>query len=190
MITDVDELYFNWLMNLLGSPTESLRRLCWMLYRNTFTRSVGNDINRAIKGMELRRRFIGEFLDANIDPRQTNSLMDEDCSWLEMLIALSEDLDFLYEGGTQENLLELIDNLGLTKILASPRDGRYDQIDQDLVDAAASRVDHNLFDPDGLGGLFPLHKNDHPDQREVEIWEQHAAYFREKLEGVMWTSIS
>lgn len=190
MITDVDELYFKWLMELMGAPTESLTRLCWMLHLNTFTRSVGNDVNRAVKGVALRRRFISEFLDANIEPRKTNSLMDEDCSWLEMLIALSEDLDFLYEGGIQENLLELVDNLGLTKVLASPRDGRYEQVDQDLVDMATSRVDHNLFDPDGQGGLFPLKKQDHPDQRRVEIWEQHGAYFREKLEGVMWTSIS
>lgn len=190
MITDVDELYFNWLMEMMGTPTESLTRLCWMLHRNTFARSVGNDNNRAVEGMDLRRRFVDDFLEANLDPRKTNTLMDEDCSWLEMLVALSEALDYIYDGGIQENLLELISNLGLSKVLASPRDGRYDQVDQDLVDAATDRVDQNLIDPDGLGGLFPLSKRNHPDQRRVEIWEQHAAYFREKLEGVMWTSIS
>lgn len=189
MITDADALYFEWLTSMLGRPTESLIRLCWMLHRNTFDRAVGNDVNRAINGMNLRQRFLDE-LDKDLDPRKINALMVSDCSWFEMLIALSEALDFLYDGGMQENFLELIGNLGLTKILASPRDGRYDEIDQELVDSATDRVDHNLFDPDGLGGLFPLRKNDHPDQREVEIWEQHAAYFREKLEGVMWTSIS
>lgn len=190
MITDVDELYFRWLMQTLGRPTESLSRLCWMLHTNTFTRNVGNDVNRAVNGIDLRRRFMDEWDEAEIDPRKTNALMDEDCSWLEMLIALSEALDYRYDGGVQENLLELIHNLGLTKILSSPRDGRYDRVDQDLVDDATERVDQNLFDPDGLGGLFPLKKPDHPDQRRVEIWDQHAAYFREKLEGVMWTSIS
>lgn len=190
MITDVDELYFKWLMQTMGNPTESLTRLCWMIHQNTFTRAVGNDVNRAVNGMHLRNRFVEDFLDAGLDERKTNSLMDEECSWFEMLVALSESLDFLYDGGVQENFLELVGNLGLTKILASPRDGRYDQVDQDLVDAATSRVDNNHFDPDGLGGLFPLHKRDHPDQREVEIWEQHAAYFREKLEGVVWTSIN
>jgi len=190
VITDVDDLYFKWLLSLMESPTESLERLGWMLHRNTFTRSVGHDSSRAAEGIRLRQRFVNEFLDANIDPRKTNSIMDEECSWFEMLIALSEALDYLYEGGVQERLLELVDNLGLTKVLLSPKDGRYDEVDQDLVDAATTRVDHNLFDSNGHGGLFPLSQHDHPDQRRVEIWEQHAAYFREKLEGVVWTSIS
>lgn len=190
MITDVDDLYFKWLMSQMESPTESLYRLGWMLHNNTFTRNVGNDSNRSVEGIRLRHRFMSDFLDANIDPRITNRMLEEECSWFEMLFALSEALDYLYEGGIQERLLELIDNLGLTKVFMSPKDGRYDEIDQDLVDAATTRVDHNLFDSNGHGGLFPLQKLDHPDQREVEIWEQHAAYFREKLEGVVWTSIS
>ena len=190
MITDVDDLYFKWLMRRLESPTESLGRLGWMLHHNTFTRNVGNDSNRAAEGIRLRHLFMTDYDDANIDPRITNRFLNEDCSWFEMLVALSESLDYLYEGGIQERLLELIDNLGLTKILMSPRDGRYDEVDQDLVDTATTRVDHNLFDYHGHGGLFPLHKLNHPDQRGVEIWDQHAAYFREKLEGVVWTSIS
>lgn len=190
MITDVDDLYFKWLMRQMELPTESLGRLGWMLHRNTFTRNVGNDSNRAIEGIRLRHLFVNDYLDANIDPRITNEMLEEDCSWFEMLIALSSALDYLYEGGVKERLLELVDNLGLTKILLSPKDGRYDEIDQDLVDAATTRVDHNLFDFNGHGGLFPLNKHNHPDQREVEIWEQHAAYFRERLEGVVWTSIN
>lgn len=191
MITNADDLYFKWLVDQLESPTISIARLCSMLHNNTFTRSVGNDSNRAAEGIRLRYRFVDEFSDANIDPRTTNTLLlENECSWFEMLLALSESLDYLYEGGVQETLLELIDNLGLSQVLKSSTDGRYDDIDQDLVDLATTRVDHNKFDSDGYGGLFPLKFDDHPDQREVEIWEQHAAYFREKLEGVVWTSIS
>lgn len=191
MITYVDDLYFKWLIDQLEQPTESLIRVCRMLHNNTFTRDVGNDENRAAEGIRLRHRFLEEFSDARIDPRTSNILLLENqCSWLEMLIALSESLDYLYEGGTQERLLELIDNLGLSSVLESPEDGRYDEIDQDFVDAATARVDNNLFDRYGNGGLFPLQAEDNPDQREVEIWVQHAAYFREKLEGVVWTSIS
>jgi hypothetical protein len=190
MITDVDTLYFKWLMGLLEAPTQKLGRLASMLHNNTFTRSVGNDSNRAAEGIRLRYRFMNDYQDARIDPRTMTYLMDQECSWLEMLIALSEALDYLYEGGIQERLLELIENLGLSKVLLSPVDGRYDEVDQDLIDLATTRVDHNQFDSDGHGGLFPLSKPDHSDQREVEIWEQHAAYFRERLEGVVWTSIS
>lgn len=191
MITYVDDLYFGWLMNQFEDPTKSLARLCEMLHNNTFTRSVGNDQNRAAEGVRLRSRFLDDYSSARIDPRTSNQLLlENECSWLEMLIALSESLDYLYEGGVQYRLLELINNLGLTTILESPNDGSYDEIDQDFVDTVTTRVDHNLFDSAGRGGLFPLGSNNHPDQREVEIWEQHAAYFREKLEGVVWTSIS
>lgn len=191
IITNVDDLYFKWLMNQLEQPTKPLIRLCEMLHNNTFTRSVGNDVNRAAEGERLRQRFLNDFSDARIDPRTSNwLLLENECSWLEMLIALSESLDFLYEGGVQERLVELVDNLGLSAVLTSPQDGRYDEVDQDFVDSATTRVDNNLFDSNGYGGLFPLQSDDYPDQREVEIWEQHAAYFREKLEGVVWTSIS
>ena len=188
MITDVDDLYFKWLMGQLEAPTGSLARLCWMLHNNTFTRNVGNDSNRAAQGIRLRNAFLHEFSDANIDPRKLNSLMEQECSWLEMMYALSESLDYLYDGGVQERLLELIDNLGLTTVLMSPKNGRYDEVDQELVDLATTRVDRNLFTADGHGGLFPLMKQNHLDQREVEIWEQQASYFSEKLEGVVWTS--
>jgi len=189
MITDVDDLYFKWLIKIMEAPTESISRLAWMLHNNTFTRSVGNDSNRAAEGIRLRHRFVNDYMYIDIDPRKTNTLIEQECSWLEMLIALSETLDYLYEGGVQERWLELVDNLGLTKVLMSPKDGRYDEVDQDMVDTATTLVDNNLFDANGHGGLFPLDKSNHPDQREVEIWEQHAAYFREKLEGVVWTSI-
>lgn len=191
MITYVDDLYFKWLMNQLERPTNSLARLCGMLHNNTFTRRVGNDVNRASEGERLRHRFTHDFADARIDPRTSNwLLLENECSWLEMLIALSESLDYLYEGGVQVRLLELIDNLGLSPVLSSPKSDRYDELDQGFVDTVTTRVDNSLFDYDGHGGLFPLESDDHPDQREVEIWEQHAAYFREKLEGVVWTSIS
>lgn len=188
MITDVDTLYFKWLVGRMEAPTEAIGRLCWMLHYNVFTRRVGRDFNREGQGLDLRQRFLQDYLDVNIDPRKIALLLEEECSWLEMLIALSEALDFLYDGGVQERFLELIDNLGLTQILSSPKDGRYDELDQELVDSATNRVDYNMFDENGHGGLFPLQKDNHPDQREVEIWKQQAAYFSEKLEGVLWTS--
>lgn len=190
MITDVNSLYFEWLNEQLGVDTEQEKKLCYMLHANEFKRLIGNDINRQVQGRRLRRRFMDEFIDLDIDPRKMAQLDNLPCSWFEMLLALSEALDFLYDGGVKGNFLELVDNLGLSRILDSPLDGRYDEVDQDLVDSVLFAVDNNMFASNGHGGLFPLMQNNHPDQREVEIWEQHAAYFREKLEGVMWTSIS
>ena len=190
MITDVDELYFKWLMEIMEEPTENLARLGRMLHRNTFTRDVGRDSNRAAEGRRLRRRFVSDYSHINIDPRKINLLLEDECSWFEMLIAFSDTLDFYYEGGIQGRFMELIDNLGLIKVLMSPKDGRYDELDQELVDKATARVDNNMFASNGHGGLFPLQTPNDKDQREVEIWDQHAAYFNEKLEGKLWTSIS
>jgi hypothetical protein len=191
-VIEIHELYFKWLMERLGNPEPSVVRLCSMLDQNVFQRRVGKDMNRAADGANLRKLFLEDYSDADIDPRVANALLDEECSWLEMLVALAEALDYLYDGGVLERFIELAENLGLEPVLQTVvgRDGTspYDDVDQHLVDICTSRVDHNEFDRLGHGGLFPLTKNDHPDQREVEIWDQHAAYFRERLEGVMWTS--
>lgn len=174
-------------MSRFEGAAPGFQRLCYMLDENVYQRRVGNDVNRAVDGERLRRSFLDDYLEADIDPRITNEFMARHCTWLEMLIALSESLDYIYELGVREHFIEMLDNLGLHKLL-SKTDPKHLAIDQDLVDAATNRVDFNQFDSDGRGGLFPLVKRDHPDQREVEIWDQHAAYFRERLEGVMWTS--
>lgn len=189
---DVDTLYFNWLLRRIDGENYIYQRFGWMLHQNVFTRSVGNDANRAVEGVSLRRQFLDDHAEADIAPAVSNHFMATECSWFEMLVALAEQLDFLYDGGVQERFVEMITNMGLRKALFTPithGDNPYDKVDQDLIDAACVRVDHNLIDAHGTGGLFPLTGHStYPDQREVEIWEQHAAYFRERLEGVMWTS--
>lgn len=186
---NIDVLYFDWLMSRFQNPTVGLERVCGMLHENGFQRRVGNDKNRAVDGEAFRRIFLDQYEEADIDPRLSNEFSAGPCSWFEMLLALAESLDFLYDDGVQETFTELINNLGLAPVYSRIA-SRYDGIDQDLVDAGCNRVDFNQFDPDGRGGLFPLTKHDHPNQREVEIWEQHAAYYRERLEGKLWTSTS
>lgn len=186
---DIDVLYFKWLMTRFDEPARGLERVCRMLHENVFQRRVGNDVNRAEAGEALRVIFLDDYLEADIDPRITNDFLEQECSWFEMLLALSEALDYSYDLGVKEQFIELISNLGLFKVMLRTAK-KYDAADQAYVDAATNTVDNNLFDADGHGGLFPLTKMDHPDQREVEIWDQHAAYFRERLEGVLWTSTS
>lgn len=185
MITDIETLYFKWLMDWFDEPSVGLERVCLMLSENVFQRRVGNDVNRAVDGRALRTRFLDDWSDAGIDPRISNQFLEDECNWFEMLVALASALDYLYDGGVKENFVELIDNLGLAKLMLRTGE-RYQVIDQQFVDDATNRVDYNLFDPDGRGGLFPLTKHQHPDQRGVEIWDQCAAYFRERLEGVLF----
>lgn len=186
---DINVLYFKWLVSRFDNPSAGLVRVCRMMHENVFQRRVGNDVNRAVDGAALRRIFLDDYDEVDIEPHITNEFLEQDCSWFEMLLALSETLDYYYDLGVKEQFIELLNNLGLQKLIFRTS-RRYDSIDQDLVDAATNRVDRNLFTADGDGGLFPLIKDDHPDQREVELWYQHAAYFRERLEGVMWTSTS
>lgn len=196
---DLEELYFEWLLTRLDSDGvhEGVAYLCGLLHGNVFRRRVGNDVNRAADGANLRKDFLTQFEDADFDPHVTNYLLDMECTWLEMLIALASALDYLYDGGVEGRFLELCGNLGFNPImqLNRPNDSAYlerSEEDQEhdfrTVEHALSVVDNNEFDANGNGGIFPLRKNGHPDQREVEIWDQHAAYFRERLEGVLWTS--
>lgn len=187
MIVEIDRLYFRWLMSRFEAPTPGLERVCGMLHENVFQRRVGNDMNRAADGEALRFIFLDDYQEADIDPRITNDFLAGACSWFEMLLALAESLDYLYDGGAQGRFLELIENLGIRRVTERVA-VRYDKIDQEFIDSACNRVDFNLFDPDGRGGLFPLRKQNHPNQRGVEIWDQHAAYFVERLEGDLWTS--
>lgn len=98
---DIEKLYFKWLLERLGDPTPAFERLCWMLHCNAFDRRVGNDVNRAERGINLRRYFLDAYDEANIEPHISNDLMSKDCSWFEMMVALADDLDFLYEGGCE-----------------------------------------------------------------------------------------
>lgn len=183
----IDVLYFRWLMSRFGVHDIGLTRVCEALHCNVFQRRVGRDVNRASDGESLRQEFLDDYHGADIDPYVTNAFLTGPCSWFEMLLALSEALDFLYDVGVQEQFIELIDNLGLTSVMEHTS-SIFDDLDQEFVDQVTNRVDFNLFDANGVGGIFPLTNSDHPDQREVEIWDQHASYFRERLEGVMWTS--
>ncbi len=183
---NLEGLYFKWLTDIFEESFPELDRLAAMMHVNVFERRVGRDVNLAIDGEALRTFFLDEYAALDIDPSASNGFLTEPCSWLEMLIALSRHLDFLYDEGVQFHFTQIVSNLGLGYIL-DRRDKRFDRIDQQAVDDVCERIDRNQFGPDGEGGLFPLEKHDHPDQRGVEIWEQQAAYFRERLEGVLWT---
>ncbi len=189
-VIDLDVLYFEWLLTCLD-PKGALEGVAYvgdLLHNCEFERRVGNDINRAIDGANLRKEFVSQFSEANIDPRLTNELMMKECTWFEMLVALSRHIDYTYDGGVEERFIELITNLTLDPMLRydSSRPAHMQEYDQRFVDVATSNVDTNNFDKDGHGGIFPLNKSGHPDQRRVEIWGQCGAYFHERLEGVLF----
>jgi hypothetical protein len=192
-VISLDSLYFEWLLTRIDANgvREGVAYVCDLLHDFVFERRVGNDINRAAAGADLRKDFMQQFDDANFDPHVTNSLMMQECSWFEMMVALAINLDYIYDGGVEERFLEMVENMQLGPLLEVDPSGSERDLERDkhLVGAVVDDIDNNQFDRDGHGGLFPLSKPGHPDQRRVEIWDQHAAYFRERLE-VLWTSTS
>lgn len=189
---DLEDLYFEWLLGRLdpGGVTEGAAYLCGLLHNCEFTRRVGNDLNRAADGTNLRKEFLHEFEDANFDPHVTNDLMAQECSWFEMLVALSRALDYIYDTGIYDQFAEIVENMQIDHLAVDEPDRSKIRVneDQHAVNDITHDIDNNQFEASGLGGLFPLSKPTRLDQRKEEIWEQAGAYFREKLEGVLWTS--
>lgn len=190
----LDDLYFEWLMSCVDPDgvTEGVSYVCGLLHNCEFHRRIGKDINRAVDGADLRKEFLNDYEEVEFDKDLLDDLLMRECSWLEMLIALARHLDYLYEGGVDGRLVELINNMKLGHLAGySPRKSRSTQgLDQQLVRDVTSAIDQNHITVNGHGGLFPLKRRGQQNQREVEIWDQHAAYFRERLEGVLWTSIN
>lgn len=191
---DIEGVYFEWLLTRLNPDgvLEGVAYTCDLLHDYIFERRVGNDINRAANGADLRKQFLEQFEPAEFDPHVTNHLMMQECSWLEMLVALCVSLDYMYEGGVENRFIEIIENVGLGSLLdENPnRSSNVITFERGQVESVLHKIDENRFDSDGNGGLFPLASPNHPDQRYVEIWDQQAAYFREKFRGVLWTSTS
>lgn len=178
--------YFLWLIDHFESHDRNIKRLCRLLHNASFRRDVGLDSNRALNALGLRERFLDQ------SRLEVVEGLPSEATWFEMMLILSIDLNYIYEEGVLDLFLEMCSNLGLDDVLDATVSVNgtsiYDEVDQDYIYQSTARVDDNMIDSLGNGGLFPLRSNNHPDQRGVEIWEQAAAYFNEKLEGVMWTS--
>lgn len=126
---------------------------------------VPNDDNRVEDGRDLRVEFINDTQFYNI----TDEWMEMGCSMLEMLIALSRRLSFVSSGEPRAWFWHLLKNIQLDTITD---DGSYSEKN---VEDILNTVIYRTYEPNGVGGLFPL-KNAQDDQTKVEIWYQLAAY--------------
>lgn len=190
-MNELEDAYFEWLLRRLdprGVP-EGVVYVCSLLHNCNFLRRVGRDYNRAVNGAALRKDFILDYGENDIDPHEMEDLLMQECTWLEMLVRLCEDLDYQFDGSVLGRFYELTGNMGLDSItlLDIPKTRRLEQFDQGLVNRITSDIDNNRFDRNGRGGLFPRHATS-TDQRTVEIWDQMNGYFNERLEGILWTS--
>lgn len=177
---DTKRDYFNWLCDLVH--IDQIERSYWILakdlFRKEFIAIIEHDENRASDGIELREEYMREF-----DPDGYLDL-DEDCSVLEMMIALAKRMDFETSDPNDPNdvydttsywFWEMIENLGLIEF----DDRSYVDLDgQTYVEWILDGLIDRQYESNGDGGLFPL-RDAHEDQRHVEIWYQMSAYLME-----------
>jgi len=159
--------YFEFLKELVDAPKE-YSILLRHLYETEFYPLVPNDDNRCADGQQLRNNFIDE-----VGLQRPSSMPEITCNVLEMMIGLSNRLEFELMGGRYERPASkwfwvLVDNIGLTHCTDAGYKGEY-------VNNVVSRLLDRQYMRDGRGGLFPL-QHPHKDQRRVEIWYQMNAW--------------
>lgn len=172
--------YFEWLYDLVCDNRYhdpiSFRKLLIRLHDTEFTYLIAKDQNRALDGIDLRRRFalIRMASDGYSYDAIMGCLDSPECSVLEMMIALSircEEtiMDDPNVGDrTAQWFWSMITNLGLGSMTDSKFDRRF-------VDDAVARFLDREYEPNGKGGLFTIRRCKF-DLRDVEIWHQLCWY--------------
>lgn len=142
------------------------------MHETEFVWFIPNDDNRAEDGRALREEFL--------DERRMSAVEHADwfelgCSFLEMLVGLSHRMAFEAQNDPHIWFWHFVETLGLTKYTDASA------YDAEKVREILETVIWRTYEPDGVGGLFPLRQT-HDDQREVELWYQLSAWLSENLE--------
>jgi hypothetical protein len=131
-----------------------------ILSERDFVWIVPNDDNRIADALDLRRK-------RNPDEQWGPATV------LEVLVALSQRMEFNAGGVARQWAWKFIENLGLDEFPDPVLEHHASQI-QDVLDGFIWRK----YDPNGSGGLFPLN-HAKEDQTKVELWYQMHAYIIE-----------
>lgn len=175
MTQTIEDVYFAWLTDRVDfdfgrSNGKTYIDLMGQLFSKEFVWVVPNDDNRLEDAMDLRHQFLNE---TGITNPGELLLGVPPLSVLEVILGLSLRCAF-NGGGTPPNWAwRLIENLDLHNMSDPVTRRKAERID-DILENLIWRN----YEPDGVGGLFPLA---HPqaNQTEVEIWYQMNAYLDE-----------
>ena len=174
----ISDEYFDWLVDLMCANRYpeyiSYRMLFNQLHKTEFSYSIPMDENRAMDGIDLRRRFAlyQGYEDENYD--MVIDMLAGPCSVLEMMVALAirceENImdDPSIGDRTQQWFWVMITNLGL----GSMTDDRFNPY---YVDEAIDMLLKRTYASDGRGGLFMI-RHCNFDMRKIEIWHQLCKY--------------
>lgn len=157
------QLYFDWLCSMIEARKgSSSAKIAKVLFALPYKAIVHLDENRVEDGVTLRNEYAFE------------AALDEvpdwgECTFLEMLIALSERMGMQIDMNTATCFWHIMKNLGFRK---------FSDPDPVKLREAVNRVVTRTFESDGSGGLFPL-KEEAPNQREEHIYRQMQLYILE-----------
>lgn len=173
MITRIKQDYHNWLCNLVCTTKHlSFNKLMDFLHNTPFVYYMPMDDNRASDGTDLRYRF-GEALNIP-QPIVAMELDDEQCSMLEMLVALAVrcETQIMFDetkgDRTSYWFWIMMANLGIDQM-------NDEQFNPSRVGQAMNRLIERNYYPDGKYGLFHV-RNFDGDMRSMEIWYQMCAF--------------
>lgn len=177
MSNSLAEDYLRWLAPQIrdehsGRKDREYEGLLSVMFQKEFvwTDTFINDENRIGDGLDLRIEFANQ--KSLHRPMRIREQLGP-CSFLEVLIGLSKRLSFQAGGSAPGWAWQLICNLELDKMYDPLTHRKARKVD-DILDTVIWRT----YNPDGLGGFFPLAWPD-DDQTKKELWYQMAAYIDE-----------
>lgn len=170
MSESLSEAYLRWLEPQIRDTESPVQYwdLLSIMYEKEYLSFVDYDENRMADGLELRTEFSNVFGTSRAEMMALGP-----CSFLEVLIGLSRRLEFQAGGAAPGWAWQLLDNLGLRKMVDPLSRRKVRQVD-DILETAI----HRKYAPDGQGGFFPLIDPDE-DQTRIELWYQMAEYIEE-----------
>lgn len=173
----LDGQYLNWLYGQVASvKTRTKNRTFWSLFKQLnetiFVAVVPHDENRIADAKDLRYEFLADDEDVQGDLEW----MGTPCTMLELLIILARALAFEMDDPVDIWFWHLIEMLDLEQF----NDRAYDKSAQEAIEKTIDRVIWRTYEPNGVGGLFPL-RNSTRDQRKIELWYQLNAYLLEQF---------
>lgn len=174
MSNPLTEDYLRWLASQIRDEEQSPTYwdLFSIMFEKDFEWKVHNDDNRLQDGLDLR----AEYCYANRVRAGSLHFLGQ-ARFLEVLIGLSRRMAFTAGGDAQGWAWQFVINLELTR-MSDPLTRRKSRKVNDILDTVIDRT----YDPDGVGGFFPLTRPDE-DQTQKELWYQMAAYIDEMHAG-------
>lgn len=178
----VKALYLRWLLEQIDAKkAKKYTSLMLHLFREPFAESakVPRDVNRCKDGIALRKYFINDR--PGMGDQQLEAIKYEDCSWLEMLVALSRKIDdqMMFDmnlgNRTPQWFWLIIEQMDLN--IYDEKHYIYIEVKEKLRDFELRNYKNN-----GKNGIFKCLK----DVTKVEIWYQMMEFFNETGADIEW----